>query len=158
MKWNDVLLQIDGVLYFADSNFSSYDFKFVNGSNIDLVAYSETLKEFFVRFNNGNTYIYKDVPKEIFDEVVSDTTQSIGSFMNRKVKGFFRYEQIFWELEKASPTEICKHYRNMQYNLNTSLGCYCTDRPDIIKKYSGSENILWQLEFVEQPDNCTRIK
>jgi hypothetical protein len=62
------------------------------------------------------------------------------------------------EFIEASPTDICKHYRNMQYNLNTSLGCYLTDRPDLIKQFGASENILWEFEYQEQPDNCQRIK
>lgn len=58
MNTHDALIQIDGQLYFADGNFSSFDMRFVVSSNIDLVGYSGSLKELFIRFNNGKTYIY----------------------------------------------------------------------------------------------------
>lgn len=157
-KWNDTLMQLDGKLYFADSNLSSYDLKFVNGSNVDLIGYSEHIKNLFVRFNDGRRFIYKDVPKDIFLELTTADIVSVGACYNRIVKGFFRYEEIDYWIIEASATDICKHYRNMQYNLNTSLGCYLTDRPDLIERYSASENILWEFEFQEQPDCCTRIK
>lgn len=120
MKWNDLLLNIDGVLYFADSHLASFDLKFVDAPNIDLIGYSESLQFLLIRFSTGKRFIYKEVPKEIFDNI--STAKSIGSFMVEKVKGYFRYEEIDYWIEKASPTEICKHWRNMQYNLNTTLG------------------------------------
>lgn len=57
----------------------------------------------------------------------------------------------------ASPTDICKHYRNMQYNLNISLGCHLTDRADLIDEVL-REEIMWLNEYQEQPENCIRIK
>lgn len=154
-NWNTPLIQLNGELYFVNNELSSFDLKFVNGSNIDLVGYSDSLKFFLVRFNNQNRFIYKDVPRNIFDDISSPEIESIGSYMNRKVKGFFRYEQVDWNIIKASLTDVCKHYRNMQYNLNISLGCHATDRPDL---FIGMDDYMWQIEYQEQPDNCQRIK
>jgi KTSC domain-containing protein len=158
---HDALIQIDGNLYFADGNFSSFDLKFVNGSNIDLVGYSGSLKELFIRFNNQKTYIYKDVNHEVYDDMVSSETKSIGTFMTHRVKGFFRYEEIFWGLHKASLTDVCNHYRTMQYNLDTMIGCWATDASTIVTALIGAdkfEELFWQLEYIAIPDNCQRIK
>lgn len=160
---HDRLIQINGELYFADGNYSSFDLQTVNAPNIDLVGYSDSLKEFFVRFtgNSGKSYIYKEVPRLIFDEITSSECQSIGSYMAQKVKGYFRYEQIDWGLNKASLTEVCKHYKTMQYNLDTSIGCWATDCSLLVQSQIGNENFekwFWQLEYTEIPENCTRIK
>lgn len=61
----------------------------------------------------------------------------------------------------ASNTDICKRYRNMQYNIDTSFGCYATDASKIIKQLIGEEKFeeyFWKLEYCEMPANCTRIK
>lgn len=158
---NDCLLQIDGELYFADGNFASYDLTFINGNNIDLIGYSDSLKEFFVRFNNGKTYIYKEVPREIFTDITSQECESVGLFMVQKVRGFFRYERIEWSLHKASLTDVCKHYRTMQYNLTLTIGCYATDASTIVTGLIGSEKfeeLFWEMEYNPIPDNCQRIK
>ena len=160
-SWNDVLLQINGELYFGAGEFSSFDFHFINGSNIDLAAYSNTLKEFWVRFNDGKTFVYKDVPLEIWLDVTSSEMLSIGSFMTQRVKGFFRYERVEWGLHKASLTDVCKNYRTMQYNLNITMGCDATYQGKRVEMLIGTDNFeswFWQLEYVEIPDNCERIK
>jgi hypothetical protein len=155
-NWNTPLVQIDGILYFVSDELVSFDLSIINGSNIDLIGYSDSQQMFLVRFNNQNRFVYKDVPRSIYEAAAK--TDSIGSFMTQSVKGYFRYEQVDWNIFKASLTDVCKHYRNMQYNLNTSLGCYLTDRPDLIKQFSASETILWEFKYQEQPDNCQRIK
>jgi len=158
---HDALIQIDGQLYFADGNFSSFDLKFVNASNIDLVGYSGSLKELFIRFNDRKRYIYKDVNHDVWDDMISSETKSIGSFMVQRVKGCFRYEEIEWGLHKASLTDVCKHYRTMQYNLDTTLGCWATDASTIVTALIGNEKfeeLFWQLEYSPIPDNCQRIK
>lgn len=61
----------------------------------------------------------------------------------------------------ASLTDICKYYRNMQYSLITNIGCWVTDASNIVKQQIGEdqfEEIFWQLEYQEMPDNCNRIK
>lgn len=61
----------------------------------------------------------------------------------------------------ASATDICKHIRNMQYSLITNIGCWVTDASNIVKQQIGEdrfEELFWQLEYREMPDNCNRIK
>lgn len=155
-NWNTPLTQINGELYFTTDELASFDISIINGNNIDIIGYSDRQKLFLVRFNNQNRFIYKDVPRQIYEEALK--AESIGSFMNQYVKGSFRYEQVDWNIVKASLTDICKHYRNMQYNLNTIVGCFITDRVDLIRTYPECENIMWKFEYQEQPENCQRIK
>lgn len=158
---HSALIQINSELYFADGNFASFDLQIVNGTNIDLVGYSDSLKEFFIRYTNGKKYIYKDVPRTIFDGITSSDCASVGSYLLRNVRGNYRYEYIEWGLNKASLTDVCKHYRTMQYNLDTSLGCYATDAHLLVQAQIGNENFekwFWQLEYSPIPDDCQRIK
>lgn len=155
--WNDLLIQINGELYFADGNLASYDLKLINSTNIMMIGYSETLKGVLIQFNNLKRYIYEDVPKAISDELFNADEISVPACYVRLFKGYFRYEEVDYWVNKASLTDVCKHYRNMQYNLNTSLGYWATDRIDAINVID-KENFFWELEFQEQPDNCTRIK
>lgn len=62
------------------------------------------------------------------------------------------------ETELASMTDIQKHYKEMQYNLNFVIGCWATDRPDLIKLYSGCDKIFWEATYSNIPENCERIK
>jgi len=61
----------------------------------------------------------------------------------------------------ASLTDVCKHYRNMQYNIITTFGCYATDASKTITELIGEdkfEELFFKLEFGEQPDFAQRIK
>jgi len=156
--WNDILIQINGELYFADSNLASYDLKIIESTNIMMLGYSQSLKCVLIQFNNLKRYIYKDVGLQVAMELFNADEVSVPACYVRLFKGFFRYEEVDYWVQKASLTDVCKHYRNMQYNLNTTIGLYATDRPDLIEKFSPSENILWELEYCEQPENCQRIK
>jgi len=60
-------------------------------------------------------------------------------------------------LIEASLTDVCKHYRNMQYNLITTLGNWATDCINEVEP-NLKERAFWKLEYCEQPDCCIRIK
>lgn len=63
--------------------------------------------------------------------------------------------------ELASLTEVCKHYRNMQYSLTISNGCLATHRADIIELALDQKTIdkhFFKVGFCEMPENCRRIK
>jgi hypothetical protein len=160
-QMNSLLIQITGELYFADGNFSSYEIQLINGTNVNMVGYSDSLKEMLIRFTNDKKYIYKDVPRNVYDDLVATDNKSVGSYLVRCVKGFFRYEFIEWGIHKASPTEICKIYRTMQYNLDFTIGCWVTDANKIVEALIGPdkfEELFWQAEYTEIPENCQRIK
>lgn len=55
----------------------------------------------------------------------------------------------------ASMTDIQKHYREMQYNLDCALELWATNRPDLFH-FNRSE--LFKIEYHPIPENCVRIK
>ena len=65
------------------------DMVFVDSSNIEAIGYDETSQELHVQFLSGSTYVYYDVPSELFDAFVA--APSKGSFLNREIKEVFRY-------------------------------------------------------------------
>lgn len=62
---------------------------FVDSSNIEAIGYDDEKNELHVQFLSGGYYVYYDVPKEIFDDLL--TAPSKGSYLNREVKGVYRY-------------------------------------------------------------------
>jgi len=62
---------------------------FVDSSNIESIGYNDDTQELYVQFLSGGSYIYSDVPREIFDGLMN--APSKGSFLNREVKGIYQY-------------------------------------------------------------------
>lgn len=62
---------------------------YVDSSNIEAIGYDDATQELHVRFLSGATYIYKGVPRQIFDDLMQ--APSKGSFLNREVKGVYQY-------------------------------------------------------------------
>lgn len=63
---------------------------FPESANVNCIRYNYENKIMQVEFKNFKKYNYFDVPIEIWNEATESI--SIGSFMNRKIKGYFRYE------------------------------------------------------------------
>lgn len=63
----------------------------VDSSNIEAIGYDEVDRELYVRFLNGRTYVYSDVPAETYQELVQ--ASSHGSYLNREIKGNYAYRQ-----------------------------------------------------------------
>lgn len=61
-------------------------------SNVDEVRYHDGDLSMDVVYRNGKRYRYKEVPRSIFDAAVE--APSIGSYLNRELKGAYRYEQV----------------------------------------------------------------
>ena len=61
-------------------------------SNIKFWDYEEKIKVLTVTFKNKSVYNYFDVPKEIHEGAKS--AESIGKFLNTKVKGIFKYKKV----------------------------------------------------------------
>lgn len=70
------------------------DWVYVDSSNIEAVCYmaDSNPRELQVRFLNGSTYSYSDVPQEIYEELLN--APSKGSFLNRMIKGVYSYQKI----------------------------------------------------------------
>jgi len=66
------------------------DWVYVDSSNIEAVRYLNG--ELQVRFLNGSSYAYSDVPQDIYDEFVN--APSKGSYLNRMIKGVYSYQKI----------------------------------------------------------------
>jgi len=62
---------------------------YVDSSNIEAIGYDDDSQELHVRFLSGGSYTYHDVPRQIFDELMS--APSKGSFLNREVKNVYRF-------------------------------------------------------------------
>jgi hypothetical protein len=57
---------------------------FVDSSNIEAIGYEPDQNELHVRFLTGETYVYSEVPQDVFDQLVY--SDSKGSYFNRFIK------------------------------------------------------------------------
>ena len=64
----------------------------VDSSNIESVGYDTSNRELHVRFLGNHTYVYSDVPAEVFEELLR--APSKGSYFNRAVKGVYVYREM----------------------------------------------------------------
>jgi hypothetical protein len=62
---------------------------YVDSSNIEAIGYDDDAQELHVQFLGGGYYIYHDVPRNIFDELMNASSK--GSFLNREVKSVYRF-------------------------------------------------------------------
>lgn len=61
----------------------------LQSSNILGICYDETKQELFVQFKNKRAYIYRKVPKETYDNLMSAESQ--GVFFAKEIKNSFDY-------------------------------------------------------------------
>jgi len=62
---------------------------YVNSSNIEAIGYDDDNQDLHVQFLSGGVYIYHQVPRQIFEELMS--APSKGSFLNREVKNVYQF-------------------------------------------------------------------
>jgi len=62
---------------------------YVDSSNVEAIGYDDATQELHVRFVSGTSYIYRDVPRQLFDDLMQ--APSKGSFLNRQLKGVYQY-------------------------------------------------------------------
>ncbi len=84
----------------------------VKSSNIAKTRYVDGNMD--IQFTNGATYRYKDVPEEVFDELLK--AESVGKFFFSKIKGKFEYEEVDekdrasqWDKEEIDKLKELKH-------------------------------------------------
>lgn len=63
-----------------------------NSSQVTKVGYNEETKILTITFKTGKSYEYYDVPKDIFDSML--TAESIGKYLNQFVKPFYKYKAL----------------------------------------------------------------
>ncbi len=64
----------------------------VSSSNVQSIGYDENTMALYVNFLNNALYIYKNVPKLEYDELLR--APSIGSYLHRNIKAQYPYERI----------------------------------------------------------------
>ncbi|MCB9468393.1 MAG: KTSC domain-containing protein [Candidatus Obscuribacterales bacterium] len=64
--------------------------KSVSSSNLKSVGYEDGTLE--IEFKNGRIYQYSDVPKEIYDELM--TADSLGIYFNSEIRDEYDCERI----------------------------------------------------------------
>ena len=64
----------------------------VKSPNVAKLGYDEENSILAIEFLNNTRYLYLDIPKKHFDNLLK--TPSIGSYLHRNIKGNFRYVRI----------------------------------------------------------------
>jgi lysyl-tRNA synthetase class 2 len=64
--------------------------KVEKSSTVSSISYTET-GDLLVGFLNGTEYIYKEVPKSVFEDMKK--SESVGKFLNSNIKGKFTYQK-----------------------------------------------------------------
>lgn len=65
----------------------------VESSSIDSVGYDPDSRRLFVRFvESGNAYVYSNVPKRVFDELLASNSK--GRYFNEQIRGAFVYRRL----------------------------------------------------------------
>lgn len=64
----------------------------VQSSNIASIGYDENSATLEIEFLNGGVYQYFDVPKNIYDAMMS--ASSHGQYLAQSIKGRFRFSKV----------------------------------------------------------------
>lgn len=75
--------------YYADVVFEVVD---VKSSNVSGIAYKESERLLSISFLNGSRYVYIDIEKEHYEELLK--ADSIGSYLYRNIKGKYSYVRV----------------------------------------------------------------
>lgn len=62
---------------------------FIDSSNIEAIGYDVDTQELHIQFLSGGYYIYNNVPRAIYDDLMNASSK--GSFLNREVKGIYQF-------------------------------------------------------------------
>jgi len=65
------------------------DMIYVDSSNIEAIGYDPNAQELHVQFLSGITYVYYNVPENVYEEIMD--APSKGSYFNRIIKGVYEY-------------------------------------------------------------------
>jgi hypothetical protein len=58
----------------------------VESSAVAMIGYDADLEEVYVKYLDGDLYVYEGVPADVFDELAS--AESKGTFVNRVIKEY----------------------------------------------------------------------
>lgn len=65
------------------------DMIYVDSSNVEAIGYEDSAMELHVQFVGGSLYVYHDVPREVYEDLM--VAPSKGSFLNRVIKGVYQF-------------------------------------------------------------------
>ncbi len=60
-------------------------------SVIAAIHYEPAAKTLLVRYLSGASYIYKNVPEEVYEEMKGAFSK--GTFLNKRIKGHYKFEK-----------------------------------------------------------------
>lgn len=63
----------------------------VSSSMMNAIGYKTASKVLCVEFNSGSVYIYKDVPPEVFIDLLN--AESHGQYLNEYIKDTYTYKE-----------------------------------------------------------------
>ena len=68
------------------------EMNYVQSTNVECIGYDPEFMELHVRFlNSALTYVYLNVPQQVFDEMMS--APSKGSYLSQCVKNVYPFEK-----------------------------------------------------------------
>lgn len=65
----------------------------INSSNIEAVDYDEQQHILTIVFHRGSTYLYYDVPKKVYVELLEAPSQ--GTYHKNNIKYSYKYKRIY---------------------------------------------------------------
>lgn len=68
------------------------DMQFVSSSNVEAIGYDGDVRQLFVRFVRGETYVYYEVEEWVFQEFLN--ADSKGQFLNSRIRNVYQYGKL----------------------------------------------------------------
>ena len=64
---------------------------YLASSNLQGCRYDADTKDLYIEFKNGSQYVYRGVPKEVYEDFIS--ASSPGSFFHDEIKNIYSYRR-----------------------------------------------------------------
>jgi hypothetical protein len=64
----------------------------VSSSNVASVGYDDESRTLEIGFHNGSVYQYFDVPRAVYESLIS--ADSAGSYLHQNIKGVYRFARV----------------------------------------------------------------
>lgn len=74
------------------ANINSIKMISVESSNLDRVGYDDSTNDLYVQFKSSGLYVYRNVPKEVYDELLN--AESKGKYHNKNIKWKYEYKRL----------------------------------------------------------------
>lgn len=112
-------------------NLNRFDLRYTFDSpNVDYTGHDEGNQLLFVQFKDGKSYLYFDVPVEVWKEWNST---SPGNFLASRIKGHYRYErQESYYAEPADSKDVAEAFKQLLHHRDSTKGLYATDKPEMV--------------------------